>query len=69
MDASGNQMEPILRQRVEDIVYEKLLANIKDNVWKAGDKIPSETELCALLGVSREMCIRDRYRSSWTRCS
>ena len=32
-----NQMEPILRQRVEDIVYEKLLTNIRENVWKSGE--------------------------------
>ena len=48
-----NQMEPILRQRVEDIVYEKLLTNIRENVWKSGEKIPSENDLCTLLGVSR----------------
>ena len=53
MEASDSLIEPISRHRVEDIVYEKLLANIKENVWKAGDKIPSENELCSLLGVSR----------------
>lgn len=53
MEPLDNQMEPILRQRVEDIVYEKLQTNIKEGVWKGGDKLPSENELCARLGVSR----------------
>lgn len=46
-------MRPIQRQRVDACVYEQLLGNIKTGVWKAGDKLPSESELCAALDVSR----------------
>lgn len=30
-----------------------VLANIQDRVWKPGDRIPTERELCGLYGVSR----------------
>ena len=46
-------MQPIVRQRVDSSVYEQLLNNIKTGVWKGGDKLPSEGELCRILQVSR----------------
>lgn len=46
-------MKPISTQRRDKAVYEILLADIKNGVWKAGDKMPSESELCNMLGVSR----------------
>ncbi len=46
-------MESISRRRIDDIVYERLLANIQNGEWKSGDKLPSENELCAAFNVSR----------------
>jgi GntR family transcriptional regulator len=47
---------------------EKLLKKIRDGEWKAGQKIPPETDLCALYGLSRitvrksiEELVRDGY--------
>lgn len=34
-------------------VYEQLKARLLEGRWKAGEKIPSEAELCRLTGVSR----------------
>lgn len=47
------QMEALHKTRVDDAVYSRLLANIRDNIWKDGEKLPSENELCRQLGVSR----------------
>lgn len=46
-------MDKIVVQKINDTVYEQLLAKIKNGSWKSGDKLPSEAELCSLLGVSR----------------
>lgn len=46
-------MNKIVVQKINDTVYEQLLAKIKNGSWKSGDKLPSEAELCASLGVSR----------------
>lgn len=46
-------MQPIITERRDDIVYKQLLDNIKSGVWKSGDKLPSENELCKQLNVSR----------------
>jgi DNA-binding FadR family transcriptional regulator len=46
-------MEAIPKQRINDIVFERLLSNIRSGVWKSGEKIPSEPELCGILNVSR----------------
>lgn len=46
-------MQPITQERIDDLVYRQLLDNIKTNVWKSGEKLPSENELCAQLNVSR----------------
>lgn len=46
-------MEPLHKQKVEDIVYERLLGKIRSGCWREGEKLPSETELCASLRVSR----------------
>ncbi len=34
-------------------VYAQIKASLMDGVWKVGEKLPSESELCATLGVSR----------------
>lgn len=46
-------MNKIIATKVNDSVYEQLLTKIKNGSWKSGDKLPSESELCAALGVSR----------------
>lgn len=47
------QIAPISRQTVSDQVFEQLKQNLVNGVWKPGEKIPSENELCALFGISR----------------
>lgn|GEM_PF-853321 len=46
-------MEIIQEYRVDEIVYQKLLKNIRERVWRNGEQIPSEGELCKLYHVSR----------------
>ncbi len=46
-------MRSIQKQRIDHCVYEQVLDQIKTGKWKAGDKLPSENELCATLQVSR----------------
>lgn len=43
----------INRISVVDQVCASIKQDIADNVWKAGDKIPSETELAEMFGVNR----------------
>lgn len=38
---------------VSDEVYANLLDNIEKGVWKKGEKIPSENQLCKIYGISR----------------
>ena len=38
---------------ISDDVFEYLQSNLTSGVWKPGQRIPSERELCATLGVSR----------------
>jgi GntR family transcriptional repressor for pyruvate dehydrogenase complex len=46
-------MEKIVRANVTDQIFKLLKAKISDGDWKVGEKIPSETELAEILGVSR----------------
>ena len=46
-------MQHIQKKKKDELVYEQLYNNIKNNVWKVGEKIPPEPELCESLGVSR----------------
>ena len=41
------------RGKVTGGIVKYLLRNIREGAWKTGEKIPSENELCAALGVSR----------------
>ena len=41
------------RGKVTAGIVRYLRKNIQDGVWRPGDRIPSENELCAALGVSR----------------
>jgi GntR family transcriptional repressor for pyruvate dehydrogenase complex len=43
----------IERKNIVDDVYEQIKAEIINEKWKAGDKIPSENELCNMFNVSR----------------
>lgn len=51
-------MEQIQKTPVSEAVYNRLLSNIKNNIWNPGEKLPSENELCRQLGVSR-ISVRD----------
>lgn len=46
-------MEKIVRESVTDQVFDLLKTKILSGEWKVGEKIPSENELSANLGVSR----------------
>ena len=46
-------MEPIQKQKVEDIIYERIMDSIRTGLYKEGEKLPSETELSKNLRVSR----------------
>ena len=46
-------MKTLSKMNVEEAVYTELLREIKDGIWKNGDKLPSETELCRKMQVSR----------------
>lgn len=38
---------------LSDEVYNQILTKISENEWKVGEKIPSESQLCKMFGVSR----------------
>lgn len=49
-------MTKLVKVKTESLraqVYAQLKASLLDGVWKVGEKLPSESELCATLGVSR----------------
>ena len=46
-------MKQIKKLRVGDEVFEQMKKNIIDGIWKSGEKIPGENDLCKMLGVSR----------------
>lgn len=41
------------KKNLSDEVYDQISKNILNGVWKEGDKLPSESELCQLFNVSR----------------
>lgn len=41
------------RLSLSDEVYNQILEKISSGTWKVGDKLPSESKLCSLFGVSR----------------
>lgn len=56
-------LQPITRaERLSDQVAARLQALVLDNAIKPGEKLPSERELCELLGVSRTV-VREAVRS------
>jgi len=46
-------IKSIKSEKIQDQVYEQLRNLLLDGHWKAGEKIPSEAELCRMTGVSR----------------
>jgi GntR family transcriptional regulator, transcriptional repressor for pyruvate dehydrogenase complex len=48
-----SDFKEIEKKNIVDDVYEQIKAAIINEKWKAGDKIPSENELCSMFNVSR----------------
>ncbi|MBU5440690.1 FadR/GntR family transcriptional regulator [Paenibacillus sp. MSJ-34] len=48
-----NNFKAIEKKNIVDDVYEQMKEKIVNGVWQAGDKIPSENELCSMFNVSR----------------
>lgn len=46
-------IKAIKTEKIHTQVYDQLRTLLLDGHWKAGEKIPSENELCRLMGVSR----------------
>ena len=46
-------LKKIIHQNITQQVIEYIKDNIESGNWKVGEKIPSENELTAFLGVSR----------------
>lgn len=46
-------LRQVQQRRVGEQVYEQLIFQIRNKMWQAGEKLPSENELCKQLGVSR----------------
>ena len=46
-------LQGIKKQNIGDMVFEQLRSAIASGEWQCGDKLPSESELCNTLGVSR----------------
>lgn len=51
MEKNTGKIEPFTT--VSNRVFDYLMKQISAGVWKPGDKIPTEKELCEILGVSR----------------
>lgn len=46
-------LQKIKKVQISEQVYEQLRSQIMDGTWKPGEKIPSESELMSIFGVSR----------------
>lgn len=61
--SSDHQLQPPIRaDRLSDQVAAQLQALVINNAIKAGEKLPSERDLCELLGVSRTV-VREAVRA------
>jgi len=47
------EIKTISKQYIVDEVYQQIVDKIKESVWKPGEKLPSENQLCQMFGVSR----------------
>ena len=61
MSASSHQ-PPMRGERLSDQVADQLQGLVLNNTFRPGEKLPSERELCELLGVSRTV-VREAIRS------
>jgi len=59
--ATFEPMKVVKQQKVSDQVYDQLLTQIKNDMWKEGEKLPSENELRVQLGVSR-ISVREAFQ-------
>lgn len=50
---SQGPIKTIKSEKIHAQVYEQLKTRLLEGHWKIGEKIPSETELCRMTGVSR----------------
>jgi GntR family transcriptional repressor for pyruvate dehydrogenase complex len=50
---SGNKIKKIKTESLSTQVYAKLKEQLMVGVWKEGEKLPSESQLCEMFGVSR----------------
>jgi GntR family transcriptional repressor for pyruvate dehydrogenase complex len=48
-----DQLRPVMRPRLYEVIVEQLCSHIADNEMVPGDRLPPERELAAKLGVSR----------------
>lgn len=48
-----DKLKKIMSESLRSQVYKQLKVNLLAGVWKVGEKLPSENELCNTLGVSR----------------
>lgn len=53
MKHTGKSIRPIQRTTLATAAFEQLIANVVNNVWKAGDRLPAERELCQQFGIAR----------------
>jgi len=49
----AEQLRPVTRPRLYEVIVEQLCSHIADNAMVPGDRLPAERELAASLGVSR----------------
>ena len=50
---SFSNVTPLKKTKISDAICQKLLQMIRDGILDPGQKLPPETELCSVLGVSR----------------
>jgi len=52
-DPVAEQLRPVTRPRLYEVIVEQLCSHIADNEMAPGDRLPAERELASKLGVSR----------------
>jgi GntR family transcriptional repressor for pyruvate dehydrogenase complex len=55
-------LKPVSRVTLGEQVAEQLARQISEGRWRSGDKLPSESELCATLGIGRST-LREALKS------
>lgn len=46
-------LQNLNKKSLKDQIFDQMISQIVNGVWKPGDKIPSENELASIMGVSR----------------